>query len=147
MKLGAILWHRENIILLSAKCGLKYKVHNKNNYKQYNILDSFRKTIMSSDKNKIKMFYCKVSNIRHTKYQNLIVSRLGCLCAIYWSQVLSGEWRCSWSSANRRCSNYIWVINNLIAYQTVPYIRDLTVTHCGLVMSYGDTDLGQHWLR
>ena len=28
-------------------------------------------------------------------------------------QVLSGEWRC-WSSADRWCSNYIWVINNLI---------------------------------
>ena len=25
---------------------------------------------------------------------------------------LSWEWRCSWSSADRRCSNYIWVINN-----------------------------------
>ena len=24
----------------------------------------------------------------------------------------SREWRCSWSSANRRCSNYIWVIDN-----------------------------------
>ena len=30
--------------------------------------------------------------------------------------VLSWEWRCSWSSADRRCSNYIWVINNFIAY-------------------------------
>ena len=39
-----------------------------------------------------------------------------CLCPIYWSQVLSREWRCSWSSAGRRCSNYIWVINNLVAY-------------------------------
>ena len=26
------------------------------------------------------------------------------------------EWRCSWSSADRRCSNYIWVIKNFIAY-------------------------------
>ena len=24
-----------------------------------------------------------------------------CLCAIYWSHVLSGEWRCSWCSADR----------------------------------------------
>ena len=31
--------------------------------------------------------------------------------------MLSREWRCSWSSADRRCSNYIWVINNSIAYQ------------------------------
>ena len=36
--------------------------------------------------------------------------------SIYWSQALSGAWRCSWSSADRRCSNYIWVINNLIAH-------------------------------
>ena len=26
--------------------------------------------------------------------------------------MLSQEWRCSWSSADRRCSNYTWVINN-----------------------------------
>ena len=37
------------------------------------------------------------------------------LCRIPWSQMLSREWRCSWSSADRRCSNYIWVIDNLIA--------------------------------
>ena len=33
-----------------------------------------------------------------------------CLCPVHWRQVLSWEWRCSWSSADRRCSNYIWVI-------------------------------------
>ena len=43
-----------------------------------------------------------------------LVLACSCLCAIYWNQVLSGEWRCSWSSADRRCSNYIWVINNLL---------------------------------
>ena len=37
-----------------------------------------------------------------------------CLCPIRWSRVLSREWRCSWSSADRRCSNYIWVIDNLL---------------------------------
>ena len=35
-----------------------------------------------------------------------LVSACGCLCAIYWSQVLSWEWRCSWSSADRWCTNY-----------------------------------------
>ena len=44
----------------------------------------------------------------------LLVSYCSCLYPIRWSQVLSWEWRCSWSSADRRCSNYIWVINNLI---------------------------------
>ena len=48
--------------------------------------------------------YHKISNIRRSR-----------LCHIYWRQVLSREWRCSWSSADRRCSNYIWVINDLIA--------------------------------
>ena len=46
---------------------------------------------------------------------------------LYWSQVLSQEWRCGWSSADRRCSNYIWVINSLIAYKGASYIRDLMV--------------------
>ena len=41
--------------------------------------------------------------------------------------MLSREWRCSWRSADRRCSNYIWVINNLIAYLSESYIRDLMV--------------------
>ena len=57
----------------------------------------------------------------------ILVSSCVCLCPIFWSRVLNREWRCSWSSADRRCSYYIWVINNLIAYKGAPYIRDLTV--------------------
>ena len=57
-----------------------------------------------------------------------LVSSCNCLCTIYWNQVLSQEWRCSWSSANRRCSNYIWVIDNFVAYWGASYIRDLTVS-------------------
>ena len=56
-----------------------------------------------------------------------LVSFSSCLCAIYWNQVLGREWRCSWSSADRRCSNYIWVINNYIAYWGASYIWGLTV--------------------
>ena len=41
--------------------------------------------------------------------------------------MLSREWRYCWSSADRRCSNDIWVIDNFIAYQGASYIRDLTV--------------------
>ena len=48
-----------------------------------------------------------------------LVSSCSCLCPIHWSQVLSQELKCIWSSADRRCSNYIWVINNFIAYQCV----------------------------
>ena len=43
--------------------------------------------------------------------------------------MLSREWRCIWSSADRRCSNYIWVIDNFIAYKGAAYIRDFTVSH------------------
>ena len=44
----------------------------------------------------------------------ILVSSCTCLCPIHWSQVLSREWRCSWSSTDRRCSNYIWVIDNFV---------------------------------
>ena len=37
--------------------------------------------------------------------------------------MLSWEWRWSWSSADRRCSNYIWVINNFIANSGASYIK------------------------
>ena len=56
-----------------------------------------------------------------------LVSSCSCLCPIHWNQVLSHEWRYSWGSADRRCSNYIWVINNCITYQRTSYIRGLTV--------------------
>ena len=61
--------------------------------------------------------YCQTSNIRCAKSQPqmFLVLPWSCLCPIYWSQVLSWEWRCSWSSADRWCSNYFWVINNFIA--------------------------------
>ena len=44
-----------------------------------------------------------------------LVSSCRCLFPIHWSKGLSREWKCSWSSADRRCSNYIWVISNFIA--------------------------------
>ena len=53
-----------------------------------------------------------------------LVSSCSCICPIYWSYVLSWEWRCSWSSGDRRCSNYIWVINDLFAYKGASHIRD-----------------------
>ena len=68
------------------------------------------------NKGRQKHMYRQISNISHTKSQTLmfLVSSCSCLCPIYWSQVLSREWRCSWSSADRRCSNFIWVINTLL---------------------------------
>ena len=50
-----------------------------------------------------------------------------CLCPIQWSQVLSRESWCSWRSVDRRCSNFIWVINKFIAYLGATYIRGLRV--------------------
>ena len=50
------------------------------------------------------------------KIQMFLVSSCCCLYPRRWSQMLSREWRCSWISADRRYSNYIWVMNNLIAY-------------------------------
>ena len=75
------------------------------------------------------IYYNQTFNISCTKSQNLMFLFFSdsCLCPIHCSLVLSGEWRCSWSSADRRCSNYICVINNFIAYKDATYIRDLTV--------------------
>ena len=59
--------------------------------------------------------YRQISNTRHTKSQNLNVSRLALQLSL--RNHLQPEWRYSWSSTtNRRCSNYIWVIKNVIAY-------------------------------
>ena len=44
-----------------------------------------------------------------------------------WSQVLSREWRCSWSSADKQCSDYIRMITNKV--------RDLTAVKCLLYFS------------
>ena len=74
-----------------------------------------------------------ISHINPKMYMFFYVSSCNCLCPIHWSQVLSREWRCSWasptnwSSADRRCSNYIWVINKFIAYQAASHIRGLTI--------------------
>ena len=62
--------------------------------------------------------YRRLCNARPTKSQNseFLVSSCSCLWPIHWSQVFSREWICSWSSTNRRCSNFIWVTNNFIAF-------------------------------
>ena len=66
------------------------------------------------------------------KLTMLLVSSCNCSCTIYWSQMLSREWRCSWDSADRRCCNYIWMINNFISYQDAAYIRGLTIICIGV---------------
>ena len=89
-----------------------------------------------------------------------IVSSCSCLLPIQWSQVFSGEWRCSWSSADRWCSNYIWMVDNFIAYQDASYIRDLTIFNlpdhnaigqttasCGSSYLWSDIDIDMKWVK
>ena len=57
----------------------------------------------------------------------LLVSSCSCLFLIFWSQVLSRERICRWSSAEMRCSNFLCVINNFVAYWGVTYIKGFTV--------------------
>ena len=61
------------------------------------------------------------------KIEMFLLSFSRCLCALHWSQVLSRKWRCSWGGADRRCSKYIWVIYNCIAFSSAPFIRGLMV--------------------
>ena len=60
-----------------------------------------------------------------------LVSSCSSLCPIYWSQVLSPEWRCSWSSADRRCSKYIWASNNHTPIHLDPNARHAKATKSG----------------
>ena len=55
--------------------------------------------------------YRKIFIISRTKSQSF---KCSCIRSIHWSHVLNWERICSWNSADRRCSNYIWVINNLL---------------------------------
>ena len=52
--------------------------------------------------------------------------------------VLSWEWRCSWSRADRQCSIYIWVNNNFIAYKGAIYIRGLAVHMHHITIKHGN---------
>ena len=69
----------------------------------------------------------------------ILVSSCSCLRPNHWSQVLSREWRCSRSSADRRCSDYIWLTNKF-AYLGTSYIRGFMVfptklliySHCNI---------------
>ena len=60
--------------------------------------------------------YHQISNISCTKSQILHVSHL--VLQLYLCNLLKPgvkfEWRCSWSSTDRWCSNYIWVITILL---------------------------------
>ena len=65
----------------------------------------------------IHLNYRQTASISRTKSTLLNVSRLifQLSLPIHLNQVLSQEWRCIWSSAGRRNSNYIRGINSFIA--------------------------------
>ena len=104
--------HTSNTLMGSRIWELRYR--DLYTFIQYHVL-----LLLFSDFRSLTIgMYRKIYNIRRTKSQNLnaVNSAFSSLRTIYWSQVFSGEWRCSWGSADRRCSNYIWVINNFIAH-------------------------------
>ena len=63
--------------------------------------------------------------------------------------MLRREWRCCWRSADRRCSNYIWVIDNFIAYLGASYIGCFTVYPCPCISKQHFMILTQpaFWIR
>ena len=63
----------------------------------------------------------------------IAASSCSCPWPIHWSRVLSWEWWCSWSSADRRCSNYISVINFIAISGASSYIKGLTAPYLGLI--------------
>ena len=80
------------LVMMTAKQCQRLRYHNI--YYIYHLLQTHHNRSNRYDK------YRKTFNIYRTNPKTLfVVSICCCLCAIYWSQVLSGEWRCSWSSA------------------------------------------------
>ena len=73
--------------------------------------------------------YRETSSISRTKSQNVNVSNLVLQLSLLnpLKPGVKSSRRCIGSSADRRCSNYIWVIDNFIAYQGATYIRGSTV--------------------
>ena len=65
-----------------------------------------------------KSRYHQSSHRRHTIFLhlNISLSFCCCFCSIQSGRLWSRKRTCSYSSANRRCSNYIWVIYNYFAY-------------------------------
>ena len=84
------------------------------------------KMLRSHNQPSIHPMYRQVSNIRRTKSKHLKDSRTVLQLSLP-NPLLGRERRCSWSSADRRCSNYIWVIDNFIANLGESYIRGFTV--------------------
>ena len=74
-----------------------------------------------------------------------LVSSCSCLRPVHWSHVLSQEWRCIWSYAYMGCTNYIWVINKVIACKGVSYIRGFRVHR--LLLWSSSIDNSSNWMK
>ena len=76
---------------------------------------------------RFELNYRQTSIIRRNKSQNLNIFLPS------WSFRCSNplnpgvKSRMNWSSADRRWSNYVWMINNFISYWDATYIKELTV--------------------
>ena len=68
-----------------------------------------------------------------------VISSCSFYCAIHWNQVLNRKWRCSWSSADRRCSNYNWMIK-----KSFPTKVRLILEIWQYMMAWSDTPLSGH---
>ena len=67
-------------------------------------------------------------NCKNCKTEMFLISSSRCLFPIHWGRVLGREWIYRWRSADRRCSNNIWVIN-FIPNLCATYIICFTVVH------------------
>ena len=66
--------------------------------------------------NDFTLKYCHSPMIRFHQIPKLeCFSSCRCICPIHCRQLLSRVWSCSWSSVDRKCSNYIGVINIFIS--------------------------------
>ena len=80
----------------------------------------------------------------------ILISSCGCLRPIYWSQVLSREWRCGWSSAAPTTSEWstISLLTNvhliLEVWRYSYYREDLSIFSCpNSLTHWGRDELGQ----
>ena len=103
------------------------------------------------------LYYCQSSNIRQIPKLKCFSSHL----AVVFAQSIEArtpEWRCSWSSANRQCSNQIWVINNFILVNIgssngkvkhlIPHgVATYYVKSLRLSDAYGHRQSYHHWFR
>ena len=81
-----------------------------------------------------KFAYCQTSNIRHK------IPKLKCFpsnLVVAFAQSIDARWRCSWSSADRWCSNYIHVINNFIPWEFCLSVHQLIGNLLYIVPKYG----------